>query len=121
MGYEEGEFWHGIALKVLYEGSKTVYKKDPVYGNVPAIERSAVFRRSIGEPKGQIADWRCTFPGDPRSVHAVEYIDRYEIHVDKFDPSKHPLKHVVYDAPSVGLFILPLTIIAALFLARKRF
>lgn len=120
MGFEESEFWNGIALKALNEGNITIYKNDPVYGRVPRISQSGVFRRSIGEPKGQIADWRFTMPWDSRSVHAVEYIDRYEIHVDKYDPAKHPIMHLVNDAPKYGSIILPLLALFPLFLLRKK-
>ncbi len=105
MDYEISQFWNSIAIKALDVGKFTLYKNDPRYGKVPHISKSVIFRRSVGTIRGQIADWRLSIRGETRGVHAVEYIDRYEIHVDKFDPMKSPLKHLLYDAPAYAAFI----------------
>jgi len=57
------------------------------------------FYRSAGEWHGQIADWRLRFWNDPRSIHALEYEDRYLVHWDYRDPSVDPWGHIQYDAP----------------------
>ena len=35
------------------------------------------------------------------NLHIREYDDRYLIHMDKIDPRKNPLGHLVFDAPEV--------------------
>ncbi len=56
------------------------------------------FKRSIGEPKGQIADYRLRLI-DGKSVHVREYKDYYRIHWDIVDPSVNPIEHLKHDAP----------------------
>jgi len=56
------------------------------------------FKRSIGEPKGQIADYRLRLI-DGRSIHVREYKDCYKVHWDIVDPSVNPIEHLRYDAP----------------------
>jgi len=58
----------------------------------------AGFRHSIGEPKGQIADYRLRLING-RSIHVREYKDHYRVHWDIVDPSVNPLLHLKYDAP----------------------
>ncbi len=56
------------------------------------------FKRSIGEPKGQSADYRLRLI-DGRSIHVREYKDCYKVHWDIVDPSVNPIRHLKYDAP----------------------
>ena len=35
------------------------------------------------------------------NLHIREYGDKYLVHMDKFDPRKNPLAHIVFDAPEV--------------------
>lgn len=66
---------------------------------------SGIFVRSIGKPRGQLADWRSKSLGNRStvSVHVVEFPDRYEIHADRFDPMSNPLRHLLFDfSPDVG-------------------
>ena len=35
------------------------------------------------------------------NLHIREYDDKYLVHMDKYDPRKEPLKHLVADAPEV--------------------
>ncbi|WP_170136164.1 hypothetical protein [Nannocystis exedens] len=57
--------------------------------------------RSLGWPRGQIADWR--FPPTPgcRGLHVHEYADRWEAHVDRVHPACDPLGHLQHDAPQI--------------------
>lgn len=56
------------------------------------------FRKAIGEPVGQKADYRLAFP-DGRGIHVKEYDHYYLIHWDKKDPKIDPLGHLLEDAP----------------------
>lgn len=100
------DFWNSALARALIGGNLTVYKVDNTGNRIPRPESSGLFRRSIGEPKGQIADWRASIDGSQKGMHVVEFSDRYEIHVDKFDPYKNPLKHLVYDSPKTGVSLL---------------
>jgi len=100
------DFWNSVIAKALIDGSFTVRKIDNEGNTVPEPLPSGLFRKSIGEPKGQIADWRASLEGSDRGVHVLEYRDRYEIHVDRYDPYKNPLKHVIYDSPKTGMALL---------------
>lgn len=64
------------------------------------------FRRRIGFPKGQIADWDMVLP-DGRGVHVREYSDYYRIHWDRVSPFVSRIGHLKRDAP--GLFVLSVT------------
>ncbi|MGC8981991.1 MAG: hypothetical protein ACP5JU_03540, partial [Minisyncoccia bacterium] len=70
----------------------------------PAEVKPPIFRKHIGEPKGQIADWRASFKDSNTGFHVVEYNDHYETHIDKIDPLKDPIGHLVNDSP--GTIIL---------------
>ncbi|MEM0155293.1 MAG: hypothetical protein QW597_01650 [Thermoplasmataceae archaeon] len=100
------DFWNATLARVLMAGSLTIQKVDSFGNKVPDPFSSGLFRRSIGEPKGQIADWRASIEGSERGVHVVEFRDRYELHVDRYDPYKNPLKHIVYDSPKTGLSLV---------------
>lgn len=55
--------------------------------------------RSIGDPDGQISDYRIVLRGDPRSIHIKEYDTFYKVHWDYMDPSINPILHILLDAP----------------------
>lgn len=97
------DVWNSIIAQALLGREITIPKKDASGEFIPAPEESGLFRKSIGEPKGQMADWRAPVAGSRKGVHVVEFEDRYSIHVDRFDPSKQPLKHLVYDSPKTGV------------------
>ncbi len=56
------------------------------------------FKKSIGEIKGQVADWRLTLR-DGSCLHVVEFPQHYSIHRDQVNPDNDPLGHIVKDAP----------------------
>ncbi|WP_337859879.1 hypothetical protein [Ferroplasma sp.] len=66
---------------------------------------TGLFFRSIGKIRGQVRDYRCSIDGSKLGIHVVEFIDHYEVHVDKFDPHKKPLEHIVFDSPDTILKI----------------
>ena len=110
------DFWNSILARALIDGELTVRKSDDFGNRVPEPSSSGLFRRSVGEPKGQIADWRASIEGSVRGVHVLEYSDRYEIHVDSFDPYKRPFQHILFDSPKTGMALLMGGIGAALFI-----
>ena len=92
--------WNTLTALAIISGSLYISKEytsqlgDPV--------DSGIFLRSIGMQKGQKADYRASIVGSGLAVHLVEYEDSFEIHVDRFDPSKNLLQHLVFDyLPSI--------------------
>lgn len=113
--HESYEYWSVVIADALAAGKVKIPKINLRGEPTPRPEDSGLFRRSVGEPKGQIADWRANIPGSDRGVHAVEYPGFYSIHVDHYDPAKHPIMHLVRDSPftlatmvavSLGSFLL---------------
>lgn len=96
------EFWRTVISRT-YENKPTVFKLLKLFpdGNqVPRPESTGeLLKRHIGELKGQIADWRASFTDSDEGFHAVEFQDRYECHIDKWDPLKNAWKHLVEDSP----------------------
>jgi pantothenate kinase type III len=70
---------------------------------------SGIFHRSVGKIRGQIRDYRASVEGATFGIHAVEFLDRYEVHVDRFDPYKKPLEHLIVDSPDT-LMKIPILI-----------
>jgi hypothetical protein len=68
--------------------SKTVADEIP-----PEFTRSRLAARR----EGAVASYRDSRRRD--SVHIVEYPDRWELHVDRYNPRREPLGHVLVDAP----------------------
>ena len=63
---------------------------------------SAGFLGSIGEPQGQIADYRKP-TADLKSIHVRVFGSFYAVHWDKRDPHIDPIGHLVEDAPFWGI------------------
>ena len=93
---EAAFFWDQAVVEILIFGRITIMKL-PLLAGPPPISASGIFSRSVGSGKGQIADWRIRIESTGRSVHVLEYGDRYVGHVDRFDPLRKPLEHVIYD------------------------
>lgn len=110
------EFWYSVIQRTLSEKPKTFTfsKFDENKKEVPRPEKAkGLIKKHIGEPKGQVADWRASFKDNKEGFHAVEFEDYYECHIDKIDPDKDPLGHLQEDSPgtlgaifSVGAIIL---------------
>lgn len=116
------DFWNSVVASVLSYGSMDFPKTLPDGDSVPSPERSGLFTRSIGERKGQIADWRGAIPNSRRGVHVVEFEDHYSVHVDQYDPNKDPVRHLLVDSPKTIATVLGAGLISLLFygLFRKR-
>jgi len=92
----------------------------PVHQDI-AVSKSAIlspleegFRVSIGEFKGQMADFRRPMP-DGRSIHVKEFKKHFLAHWDFRDPSLDPLGHLVQDAPHIlGLLSLAAFVVLGL-------
>lgn len=109
------DYWNSVVASVLSYGSMEIQKTNGEGQDVPEPGKSGLFRRSIGEMKGQIADWRTTLPNSTRGIHVVEFEDHYSVHVDRFDPGKDPVRHLLLDSPKT-LLSLVATGIASIFL-----
>lgn len=99
------EIWNDIISQVIACQQMTISKSLPDGNTIPHPSESGLFRRSIGEMKGQIADWRASIPGSDRGVHVVEFKEMYSIHVDQYDPHKKPIEHLVHDSPKTGIAV----------------
>ncbi len=76
-----------------------VYGKIDVPKNIENPHDSKLFKRSVGKIRGQLRDYRASIDDSYLGIHVVEFLDRYEIHVDSFDPMKKPLEHLIVDSP----------------------
>jgi len=61
----------------------------------------AGFRLDVGEPKGQVADYRFQL-SDGSGIHVVEFQDCYTVHWDKVDLLTNFVEHINQDAPQWG-------------------
>ncbi len=117
------DIWNSVISKVLICNNLTLSKVLPDGTELPHPSESGLFRKSIGERKGQVADWRASISGSERGVHVVEYEDCYKIHVDRFDPYKKPVEHIIHDSPKTGatLALVGLgALVAAKLISRNR-
>jgi hypothetical protein len=72
---------------------------------------NAGFVMSVGEARGQVADYRLPLD-DGREVHVREFQNDYTVHLDQVSAVRNPLGHLFTDAPHwiavslVGLLIV---------------
>ncbi|MCL5794562.1 MAG: hypothetical protein M1138_07055 [Candidatus Thermoplasmatota archaeon] len=112
------DLWNQVLASAVM-GNRVLIGKEDLNGNsVTRPESSGLLVRSVGSLSGQKADWRSPIDGSRKGIHVVEYADRYEVHTDRFDPSKRPLEHLVFDYGPV-LLKGALIAIAAQFLASR--
>ncbi|MHB1908418.1 MAG: hypothetical protein ACYCQJ_06050 [Nitrososphaerales archaeon] len=58
-------------------------------------------KTSLGDPRGARAQFR------KGNIHIREYEDSFTIHIDRYDPRKRPIAHLLRDAPeTVGAFLV---------------
>lgn len=107
--------WSSIAEEVLRKSEHEEVIVDKQL--VPHPTQTTFFKRSLGIPRGQIADYRMKLK-DGRSLHIVEFKDHYRIHWDIHDPEENPLGHLLTDSPKwLSSIILAGALIPAGFLA----
>lgn len=109
------DYWNSVVASVLSYGPMEIPKMAGNGQSVPEPGKSGLFRRSVGEMKGQLADWRTGIPNSTRGIHIVEFEDHYSVHVDRFDPGKDPVRHLLLDSPRT-LLSLVATGLASIFL-----
>lgn len=86
--------WEDVRAQILANGGKNV--------TVPlSIEHPSASgaHKSIGLPKGQISDWRFPPFEDCSGMHAREYADRWEAHIDAVSPDCSVVGHARTDTP----------------------
>lgn len=94
-------FWQNVIQWTISQGGKFNFLKQrsDIRKEVPRPELCSFLKKDIGELKGQMADWRASLPNTVKGFHAVEFKDRYKCHIDKKDPFKDPIGHLVQDSP----------------------
>ncbi|PNV81165.1 MAG: hypothetical protein C0179_04120 [Fervidicoccus sp.] len=60
------------------------------------------FKKALGEPKGQRADYSYPLENGGR-IHLLDYGDHYRAHRDNVDPDRDPIGHLIYDSPRIAL------------------
>ncbi|MCL4345071.1 MAG: hypothetical protein M1375_00875 [Candidatus Thermoplasmatota archaeon] len=118
MTYDPRIFWKKAISDVLSRGKINLNKVDRYGEEIPRPEDSGLFKRSIGEIRGQMSDWRASLDGSTKGIHVVEFRDHYEVHVDRFDPYKKPVEHLLYDSPIYGAVLTGVSIISISILKR---
>ena len=73
--------------------------------NIIAHPLNTGFKKTIGEPLGQIADYEYIL-SDGSRVHVREYENTYEVHWDVKSPTVDLIGHLIYDSPHVLISIL---------------
>jgi hypothetical protein len=101
---EADNFWKAVISRTLtggYNGKRPLIlsKYFENGSEIPRPEDTSVLNRGLGEIKLQKADWRASFQKLDQGFHAVEFNDRYDCHIDKVDPDKDPIGHLVEDSP----------------------
>ena len=89
--------WNTLCAVALADGKIYVPK------NMDNPMKTGLFKISVGKIRGQIRDYRGSIDGSTLGVHIVEFLDHYEVHVDRFDPYKKPIEHLLVDSPDTLL------------------
>ena len=108
---EADSFWKAVISQTLTGGytGKNPLILSKYYDNgreVPRPDETSFLHRSLGELKLQKADWRASFQNLEHGFHAVEFEYRYECHIDKVDPDKNPIGHLVEDSPGTLVLLI---------------
>jgi|YelNatPaOPRAMG01_1025707.scaffolds.fasta_scaffold40692_2 hypothetical protein len=106
--------WNSIIEQTISTGKPLRFKKIMNNGQPlpsPGETDPKILVKHVGEPKGQIADWRASFNNSKAGFHAVEFEDYYETHIDSVDPIKDPIEHLLKDSPRtlfgvIGVFVI---------------
>src|SRR5579872_4684141 len=95
LGNHSANGWTDIINKVLSLPCHQDLMVNAVFVSHPI---HSGFVESIGEPQGQIADYRKCLPSS-QSIHVRSFDTFYKVHWDKKDPHSDPLGHLLEDAP----------------------
>lgn len=109
--------WNSIIEQTISAGKPLRFRKIMNNGEkIPSPDQAQpkIFVKSIGELKGQIADWRASFNKSKAGFHAVEFNDHYETHIDSVDPFKDPLGHLLSDSPDTLVGVIAVIAIGVL-------
>lgn len=90
--------WKEIAAETLRNGPMVFSREFDDGSPIPSPDSGGFFRKSIGTPKGQKMDWRAGIASTDKCVHILEFPDRYESHIDNYDPDIKPVHHLLFDA-----------------------
>lgn len=77
------------------------------------------FQKAMGVPQGEIAHWRAFLPHN-MSLHVIEYLEGYLVHLDRIDPRKNLTGHLREDAPGWYITLLTSGITGAAYLLGGR-
>jgi len=89
--------WNDVIHHVL---KLSVHKDVKVVKSTVLNPLKQGFTRSLGDFRGQIADFRRPMP-DGKSIHIQEFAEHFLVHWDWRDPSLDPIGHLVQDAPHI--------------------
>lgn len=87
--------WNTLAALAIISGRINISKE--IVAQIGDPEESGIFHRSIGMQKGQKGDYRASIPDSVYALHVVEYDMEFEIHLDRYDPSKKLFLHLIFD------------------------
>ncbi len=117
--YNPVSFWSKVVSDAMMK-EKIVLDRIDINGEeIPHPSISGMFQRSVGELKGQVSDWRRGIDGRDESVHVVEFTDRFEVHLDHYDPYKKPIQHLLFDSPKYGALTVITVSLAAILIFKK--
>lgn len=116
---QSDEFWNYIISETYSQyvsgGNEYSFKKILLNGQMaPDPQSTSFLQRHLGDLKGQKADWRASLVNKDEGFHAVEFDDFYSCHIDKIDPLKKPLQHLIKDSPKTLVAIGIVGIIGSL-------
>ena len=89
---------HELVKKMSIEGIWPFRKKKRYKARIKLFKQKDLHETWLGDPKGAKRQFRDNKEID--SVHVREYPDRISFHVDKFNPERRPLEHLMEDVPA---------------------
>jgi len=87
--------WNTLAALALISGRINISSE--MVAQIGDPEESGIFHRSIGMQRDQKGDYRASIPESTYALHLVEYDMEFELHLDRYDPSKKLFHHLAFD------------------------